>query len=84
MILVVRHTFGTHLNFNPHLHILVSAGGLRIGSEEWRSGLRFEKAALMKRWRFALITYLREELRRGLLHSGLSPQGNARRADDPV
>lgn len=74
MILVVRHTFGTHLNFNPHLHILVSAGGLRIGSEEWRSGLRFEKAALMKRWRFALITYLREELRRGLLHSGLSPQ----------
>jgi len=69
MILVVRHTFGRHLNFNPHLHILVSAGGLRVGSEEWVSGLRFDRAALMSRWRFALITYLREALRRGLLDS---------------
>jgi hypothetical protein len=74
MILVVRHTFGRHLNFNPHLHILVSAGGLRIGSQEWSSGLRFDKAALMKRWRFALITYLREALRRGLLKSDLALQ----------
>ncbi len=71
MILVVRHTFGRHLNFNPHLHILVSAGGLRVGSEEWVSGLRFDRAALMSRWRFALITYLREALRRGLLDSDL-------------
>jgi hypothetical protein len=31
MIMVVRHTFGRHLNFNPHLHVLVSAGGLRAG-----------------------------------------------------
>ena len=81
MILVVRHTFGRHLNFNPHLHILVSAGGLRaIGSEDWRSGLRFDKGArLMKRWRFALITYLREALRKGVLgcdlgqHKGCEP-----------
>ncbi len=74
MILVVRHTFGRHLNFNPHLHILVSAGGLRTGTEEWSSGLRFDKAALMKRWRFALVTYLREALRRGLLRSEVAPQ----------
>ena len=69
MITVVRHTFGRHLDFNPHLHILVSAGGLRFGSEQWSSELRFDKAALMKRWRFALITYLREALKRGLLQS---------------
>lgn len=25
MILVVRHTFGRHHNFNPHLHVLASA-----------------------------------------------------------
>jgi Putative transposase len=30
MIMVVCHTFDGHLNFNPHLHILASAGGLRI------------------------------------------------------
>jgi hypothetical protein len=28
LILVVQHTFGRHLNFNAHLHMLVSAGGL--------------------------------------------------------
>lgn len=74
MILAVRHTFGRHLNFNPHLHMLVSAGGLRIGGETWHSGLRFEKATLMKRWRYALITYLREALRRGFLQTDMAPQ----------
>ena len=29
MIVVIPHTFGRHLNFNCHLHILVSEGGLR-------------------------------------------------------
>ena len=69
MIMVVRHTFGRHLNFNPHLHILASAGGLRILDGEWISGWRFDKRDLMRRWRFAVITYLREALRRGLLRS---------------
>ena len=72
MILVVRHTFGRHLNFNPHLHVLASAGGLRIVDGEWISGLRFDRKALMKRWRFALITYLREALKRGVLRSDVA------------
>ncbi len=74
MILVVRHTFGRHLNFNPHLHMLVSAGGLRIQDDQWTSGLHFDCSALMKRWRYAVITYLREALRRGLLRSDCAPQ----------
>jgi len=28
MVMVIPHTFGRHLNFNPHLHTLVSDGGL--------------------------------------------------------
>ena len=74
MLMVIRHTFGRHLNFNPHLHILVSAGGLRILGEGWVSGLSFDRAALMRRWRYALITYLRVALQRGLLHSERTPQ----------
>ncbi len=74
MVLVVRHTFGRHLNFNPHLHILISAGGLDIQADEWRSGLPFDKEVLMKRWRYALITYLREALRRGLIQSADCPR----------
>jgi hypothetical protein len=74
MILVVRHTFGRHLNFNPHLHILVSSGGLRIDDDIWISGVKFDRSSLMKRWRFALITYLREALRRGLITSNSTQQ----------
>jgi hypothetical protein len=72
MILVVRHTFGRHLNFNPHLHVLASAGGLRVVDGEWISGWQFDKKPLMTRWRYAVITYLREALRRGLLRSDVS------------
>jgi hypothetical protein len=55
MILVVRHTFGRHLNFNPHLHVLASAGGLRIVDGEWISGWRFDQGALMRRWPSRLL-----------------------------
>ena len=74
MILVVPHTFGRHVNFNPHLHILASAGGLRIQEDHWISGIHFDRPSLMKRWRYAVITYLREALRRGLLQSDSTPQ----------
>jgi len=34
---VIPHTFARHLNFNCHLHILVSEGGLREDGTEWRA-----------------------------------------------
>jgi len=50
LIMVVQHTFGRSLNFNPHLHILVSAGGLQESEGRWIAPLRFEKEALMRMW----------------------------------
>jgi hypothetical protein len=79
MITVVRHTFGRHLNFNPHLHVLVSAGGLRAIDGEWKSGLQFDRDALMKRWRYAVITYLREAIKRGLLRTSEAALNELRR-----
>lgn len=78
LIMVVPHTFGGRLNFNPHLHILVSFGGLRGREARWISVALFrgvtEKAKLMRMWRFAVITYLRAVLKAGLLESCLSPR----------
>jgi hypothetical protein len=71
IVMVVQHTFGRHLNFNPHLHILVSAGGLREPEASWSATLPFDNNALMRRWRYALITYLRAALKAGLLTSPL-------------
>ena len=73
MITVVPHTFGRHLNFNPHLHVLVSNGGQRTADGMWIPVCQLDKEALMRRWRYAVITYLREALKRGLLRSEASP-----------
>jgi hypothetical protein len=72
LIMVVPHTFGARLNFNSHLHILVSTGGLRESAGRWISQLRFNKRALMAMWRYAVITFLREALEANVLKSNLS------------
>jgi len=69
LIMVVPHTFGGYLNFNCHLHILVSASGLKETEGHWISPLYFDKNELMKMWRNAVITYLREALKAGVLES---------------
>jgi len=70
--MVIPHTFGGRLNFNSHLHILVSAGGLQESETRWVADLVFDKKGLMPMWRFALIAYLREALRASVLASDLS------------
>jgi hypothetical protein len=71
LILVVQHTFGRHLNFNAHLHMLVSAGGLSQSDGRWIGKLELNPVGLMKLWRHGLITYLRCALNAGILKSGL-------------
>ncbi len=68
MILVIPHTFGGRLNFNCHLHILVSEGGLDAEGTTWRKA-PLKQNALMPLWRYAVVTYLREAYRRGVLET---------------
>ena len=74
MVLAVPHTFGRHLNFNPHLHLLASAGGMRLSDDQWVSGIIFDPTALMRRWRYAVITYLRAALQRALFAHDATPR----------
>ena len=73
LLMVVPHTFGRHLTFNAHLHVLVSAGGLKESEGRWVADLPFDKAALMHMWRFAVITYLRAALAANVLATDMSP-----------
>jgi len=70
-LMVVPHTFGRHLGFKPHLHILVSVGGLSESDGKWVATLDFDKRALMHMWRYAVITYLRLALKAQVLTSDL-------------
>jgi hypothetical protein len=75
--MVVPHTFGRHLNFNAHLHVLMSASGLRESDSQWISRLHLDKRdkrTLMHLWRYAVITHLREALKAKVLKSDCSPK----------
>jgi len=72
LVMVVPHTFGRRLNFHPHLHTLVSSGGMRDGENRWVNVGEFNKNALMQMWKFAVINYLRDALSAKVLHSKLS------------
>ena len=74
IIVAVIHTFARDLNFNCHLHILVSAGGLQESQNRWIPSLYYHQDTLMQNWRDALISYLLEGLAASVLESELDPE----------
>ncbi len=72
MIIVIPHTFGRHLNFNCHLHILISEGGLRDDGTGWLARAPINKAALMRMWRYAVVTYLRQAANANVITTAMS------------
>ena len=74
LIMVVPHTFGRHLNFNTHLHILVSAGGLRESESRWIPRLYYDQDAIMHMWRYSVIAFLRSAVKAKTVSSDLSAQ----------
>jgi len=75
LVIVVPHTFGGFLNFYPHLHVLVSEGGLQNSQGAWLPRLDYGKQAcmeLMQAWRYAVIAYLAEALAAEVVRSELS------------
>jgi hypothetical protein len=58
-ILAVVHTFGRDLKFNPHVHLLVTEGGLR--GERWESIPFLPYAFLRKKWQYHLLTEIKRQ-----------------------
>ena len=74
IVVVVQQTFGGMLNFVPHLHVLVSAGGLMESRNRWIHRLKYDERELMCAWRYAVVTFLSEANRRSVLRSSLSSE----------
>ena len=72
IVIVVQQTFGGLLNFVPHLHIMVSAGGLREATGNWIHRLEYDRRELMPAWRYAVGIFLSHAYRKGALKSSLS------------
>ena len=66
-IIAILHTFNRRLEFNSHVHTMVTGGGLCGSSDTWVSRVYYERDPLMGAWRRAVIALLRAALRAGQL-----------------
>ncbi len=63
-VVSVMHTFGAVLDFHPHIHILLTEGGVSENSNfdflTWQECNFFPEKVLKERFKYYLIKYLRE------------------------
>lgn len=60
-IIAGLHTFGSKLNFNPHVHMLVSMGGMKE-SGEWKSHDFIPFTMLRKQWQTVVLKLIRKSI----------------------
>src|SRR5205823_2965907 len=77
-VTAVPHTFNHELRFNPHVHTMVTAGGLHTRYGEWVHRSYYDQDHLMRSWRRVVIKLLRAALEAGQLLS--SPDSSEIRA----
>jgi hypothetical protein len=58
-VISVLHTFGKDLKFNPHIHIIVSCGGLSLDHSQWIPIPIFPEKVLKARWKYNIIACIR-------------------------
>ena len=70
-IVVVIHTFGADMKWHPHIHLLVTEGGLSLDGERWirpyNLGWLMSHASLKKMWKYHVLKAFREAHRNGEL-----------------
>jgi hypothetical protein len=68
-IVAVLHTFGADLKWHPHIHLLVTEGGLSLDGTTWvrpyKLGWLIGHAGLKKMWRYHCIRAFRQAHREG-------------------
>lgn len=74
-VMAILHTFNGRLEFNSHVHTMVSAGGLRASSCTWISSIFYDNNRLMMFWRAAVGRLLQQSLRMGVLKSKMTLVG---------
>ncbi len=70
-IVVVIHTFGSDIKWHPHVHLLVTEGGLSLDGSRWirpyNPGWLRKHDGLKKMWRYHCITAFRKAHKAGQL-----------------
>ena len=68
-IVTVIHTFGADIKWHPHLHLLVTEGGLSLDGERWirpyNLGWLMSHAGLKSMWKYHVLKAFRQAHRKG-------------------
>jgi hypothetical protein len=67
-ILIVIHTFGADMKWHPHIHLIVTGGGLNLDGKRWiETDPRFlmHHGGLKKRWKYQVCTRMKKAHREG-------------------
>lgn len=72
-VIAMLHTFNGKLEFNSHVHAMVTAGGLDRCSNSWVTSIYYQRERLIGSWRRAVIKLLRAALDAGMLILHLPP-----------
>jgi hypothetical protein len=62
-IVIVQHTFGSDLKFNPHIHMLITEGGLSVDRKRWIHNAFIPWNQLKARWKYHVVSYLKPALK---------------------
>jgi hypothetical protein len=63
-ITMVLHTFGKDLKFNPHIHMLLTCGGLSLDYSRWINNSFIPHQPLKSIWRHKVISFIRNSAQR--------------------
>jgi Putative transposase/Transposase zinc-binding domain len=64
--IVVLHTHGRPGSYNPHVHIIVTDGGINQEEKKWINLDYFPYEILHKKWQYHLLKMLKEQLGEGV------------------
>ena len=76
-IYIVLHTFGSDLKFNPHFHVLITAGGISFDHQKWISAPQnflMPHKGLKKRWKHSVMKGLITANEKNLLEMPFLPK----------
>jgi hypothetical protein len=76
-ITMVLHTFGRDLKFNPHIHMMLTCGGLSLGRDRWIDNFFIPHQALKPMWRYNVISFIRNSAKKQQLILPASVKLNA-------
>jgi hypothetical protein len=71
-VISILHAFNGKLEFNSHVHTMVTGGGLGESFATWIPSVHYDRDALLKGWRRTVIRLLRAALKSGQLQTKMT------------